>query len=82
MATQSQLPAGEPSNIALFRPPMMERPSSIMTTGSNGSRERHVLVRCACSDETQHPHCSEFTDFCSDQRLQNIYIVDASPQNG
>jgi len=82
MATEPQLPAGEPSNMAQFRPPMMERPSSIMTAGSNGSRERHVLVRCACSDEMQSPHCNEIADFCLDQRLQNIYIVDASPQNG
>lgn len=50
MAAESQLPGeevGDRSNIVPARPPMMDRPQSIQSTGSAGSRDRHLLV-CKC----------------------------------
>jgi hypothetical protein len=48
MASESQLPAEEieeKSSMASARPPMMSRPLSVQSTGSAGSRDRHMLVR-------------------------------------
>ncbi|TAQ86961.1 hypothetical protein B7494_g4718 [Chlorociboria aeruginascens] len=51
MASGPSIPVTEPTELTI--PPMMERPSSIISSGSNGGRERHQLVvkylyrRCA-----------------------------------
>ena len=37
-------PRGEMSSMALALPPTMERPGSIVSAGSAGSHDRHLLV--------------------------------------
>ena len=44
-------PGGEMSSMALALPPMMERPGSIVSAGSAGSHDRHVLVCRHCVEE-------------------------------
>ena len=67
MAAESQLPGeeiSERSSIAPTRPPMMSRPQSIQSTGSAGSRDRHMLVckRYPCSSPPLLINCSSILE--------------------